>query len=78
MAADIKVEVRYDAVQVLIDGVLHLHVIRSKLLGVQSWVREAEGAYVIEFAMQGGSMESDYDTKEKWLAVLAGLSKALV
>jgi hypothetical protein len=74
----IDVKVEYDAIRVLINDALHLHVIRSKLLGVQSWERRPEGKFVIEYVMDGGTMTSDYDDREKWAAVLDGLKKALV
>lgn len=77
-APSIEVKVEYDAVRVLINDVLHLHFPRSKLLGVQSWVREPEGKFVIEYTMAGGTIESDYDSREKWLSVLAWLGKGFV
>lgn len=76
-APRIDVKVGYDAVRVLINDALHVHVVRSRLLGVQSWVHEAEGKFVIEFVMDGGAMQSDYDDRDKWLAVLDGLKKVL-
>lgn len=76
-APRIEVKVEYDAVRVLINDALHLHLVRSKLLGVQSWERSPEGKFVIEYTMDGGTVESDYDDREKWLSVLDGLKQVL-
>lgn len=74
----IEVKVRYNAICIFINEVLHLRVNnRLKLLGVQAWERRPEGKWIIEYVMDGATMESDYDDREKWLAVLDGLSRIL-
>lgn len=76
MTVTVEVLPEYEAITVLFNGVLHLWIERPKLLGLQSW-RDHHGKHVIEFAMVGGSITAEYDSREKWLAVLAGLRGVL-
>lgn len=77
MAAEIAVEVKFDSIRVTVGGVLHLHVTRSKLLGVQSWVKTEEARFFIEYTMVGGAICCDYDTREKWTSILEQLARVL-
>lgn len=72
----IDVRVEYDALRIFF-GVMHLHLIRSKLLGVQAWMRAPEGKFVIEYTVDGGTVTCDYDSREKWEAILDDLAKVL-
>jgi hypothetical protein len=76
-APQVEVKAEYDALRILFNGVLHVHLIRSKFLGMQSWMRRPEGKYCIEFTMADGTITCDYDSQEKWQAVLDGLAKTL-
>lgn len=74
---DIDVCVEYDALRIYFNGALHVHIVRSQLIGVQSWMRRATGKYYVEFTLVGGTITCDYDTPQKWRAVLNGLARAL-
>ncbi len=76
-APQVEVKVEYDAIRVLFNGALHLHLIRSKLLGIQSWMRLPEGKFYIEYTLAGGVITCDYDAREKWQAVLDSLARIL-
>lgn len=76
-APDIKVTVQFDAIRVHINGVLHLQLARSKLLGVQSWVMRESTKFCIEFTMVGGVIVCDYDDVGKWRSILEQLDRML-
>lgn len=73
----IQVVRTFDAIRVLFDGVLHLHITRSELLGVQSWVRQSQCRWFIEYTMRGGVITCDYDGVEKWHTILEQLAEQL-
>lgn len=74
---NIRVEGKFDAIRITIEGVLHLHVQRSKLLGVQSWVQSRTGHFLIEYTSQGGVVLCEYDSREKWETILSQLADVL-
>jgi hypothetical protein len=58
-------------------SVLHLRIPRADLVGVQSW-RDGPRHFSIEYHLRGGaSIKTEYDTPEKWTAILAGLDEVL-
>lgn len=71
-----RVEIKFDSIRVYFGDLLHLHVKRSKLLGIQSW-RYGDNNYFIEFTMEGNAIVCEYDDNEKFSAVLAQLDKLL-
>lgn len=71
-----EVSIGFDCVKIHFGGVLHLHLLRP-IYAMQSWVQERHGKYTIQFTTGGGEVTSEYDDKEKWLAILAGLDRAL-
>lgn len=73
MTPTIEVTPEFEAIVIRIGGIMHLWVDRTKLLGIQSWVMSGRRQFVIEFAMDGGTITTDYDTREKWEAILNGL-----
>lgn len=77
MAAEIKVVRHFDGLRILINGVLHLDLTRTKLLAVHSWVNGREQRFFIEYTMQGGTVVCDYDTRDKWLSILNQLAELL-
>jgi hypothetical protein len=77
MAVEVKVGRRFDALRITINGILHLSLTRSKLLGVQSWINEREQRFVIEYTMRGGTILCDYDSREKWASILEQLGELL-
>lgn len=70
----IRVTRDFYAIRVFINGLLHIHIKTSELLGVHSWIKPALS---IEFIMRGGSMTVEYDSREKFDLVLCGLEGAL-
>jgi len=74
----ISVEMTYNALKVKFGDVTHLRIDVTKLIGHQAW-REGYGnhKFVIEYTTTGGPIVCEYDTEEKWLAILDGLDKAL-
>lgn len=76
MTAPIKVTADFYAVRIHMGDVLHMHIDRSKLLGLQSWCDHFD-SYSIEYVMTGGSMVTEYTNRERWTEVLAGLGEVL-
>lgn len=78
-APNITVRVQFNALKVLFGDVTHLRIDATKLLGHQSW-REGYGnkKFVIEYTVAGGGpIICEYDSEDKWKAILAGLDIAL-
>lgn len=75
--AEITSEIQYDRVKIKFGGVLHLLIPRSKFVGMQSWRAERENNYLIEYTMTDGKILCEYDSAEKWKAVLAEMDKHL-
>lgn len=73
---DLKIEAQLDAIAIYFDGILHLHIKRSKLLGVQSW-SNSDQHYVIEYTMDGGKITTDYTNKKKFETILRRLADIL-
>ena len=71
-----EVSVSYESIKIRFGGVLHLHLQRP-IYAVQSWVQERQAKFTIQYTTAAGDVTSEYDEKEKWLAILAGLDKAL-
>jgi hypothetical protein len=71
-----RVVVDYYGIRIYFGAVLHLHVKRSKLLGVQSW-RDGETNYSIEFVLNGGSVRAEYDDRATWETILKALDEVL-
>lgn len=74
--ADIAVTAVFEAIEVRINGVLHLRVSRP-ILAVQSWMQNRRSKFIIQYTLVGGEVTSEYDHQEHWLAILAGLEKTL-
>lgn len=74
----IDVSPEFEGIAIRIGGVLHLWLDRTKLLGVTSWVMTGRRQFFIEFVMVGGTITTDYDTREKWETILRGLEAAVL
>lgn len=72
----IEVRSRFDAIEVRFNDVLHAWIVRSKLIGVQSW-RRGEQNYFIEFTCADGTILCEYDDPSKWKTILDQLSIVL-
>jgi hypothetical protein len=57
-------------------NVLHLSIDNSRLLGFQAW-QDGPSGFRVEFVLAGGTLTTEYDSLEKWLAVLRGLEEVL-
>ncbi len=64
------------SVKVFINDILHVHFMRDKFLGLQSWRYENEQMFYIEITLSGGVFTCDYDRQDLWLGVLKELEKA--
>lgn len=73
---DITVELAFDAIKIRFGGVLHAHIVRSKLLGLQSWHYGSKN-YYIEYAMTDGFILCEYDDLEKFNFILSKLDGLL-
>lgn len=71
-----EVTVKFECIQIHFNGVLHLHIQRP-IFAVQSWVQEPQGKWVIQYTTAGGEVTTEYDSREKWEAILLALSKVL-
>lgn len=72
----IEVTPEFEAIAVRLNGVLHLW-LQTPVLAVQSWIMRGRRQYFIEFTLVGGTVTTDYDTREKWEAILRGLQNVL-
>lgn len=72
------VEMSFNALKVRFGDVTHLRIDATRLIGHQSW-REGYGnhKFVIEYTVEGGRIVCEYDTEDKWRAILDGLDRAL-
>jgi len=71
-----EVSVSYECIKIRFGGILHLHLQRP-VYAVQSWVQERQAKFTIQYTTAAGEVTSEYDDKEKWLAILASLDKVL-
>lgn len=71
-----EVSVSYESIKIRFGGILHLHLQRP-IFAVQSWVQERQGKFTIEYTTAGGAVQSEYDDRDKWLAILVALDKIL-
>lgn len=78
MPSKIEVTPEFEAIAIRLNGVLHLWLDRKKLLGLQSWIMLGRRQYFIEFIMDGGNLTVDYDTREKWEAILKQIEPLLL
>ena len=77
MSAGVEVSLAFDAIQIRIGGMLHAHVVRSKMLGMTSWRRGESSNYAVEFVMEGGNILLEYDSVAKFRDVLDGIERIL-
>lgn len=75
---NIEVTRGYNDISVLIDGVLHIHFLRSEYAGLQSWVTNECKKFCVEIVLRGGAtILIEYDSREKFEQVLLKLGRAL-
>ena len=71
-----EVTVSYESIKIHFGGMLHLHLQRP-VFAVQSWAQERQAKFTIQYTTAGGEVTSEYDSREKWAAILAALDKVL-
>jgi hypothetical protein len=71
-----EITIEYESIKIRFGGTLHLHLQRP-IFAVQAWVQERQSKYTIQYTTGGGEVTSEYDDKEKWVAILIALDKIL-
>lgn len=75
---NVRTEACFDSIVVYINDIVHIWVRRQDLMGVQSWIMDGRKQFFIEFIMRSNSVVVDYDSRELWELVLAGINKVIV
>jgi hypothetical protein len=73
---DVKTELSQRSVKIYVNGIVHLNLKRSYILGYQSWIEGAKEPWVynIEFSLRRHqTVLLQYDMREKWGLVLREL-----
>jgi hypothetical protein len=74
---DISITHTIKDLRIYIDGVLHVHLLCDKYVGLQSWI-ERDGKYCIELSVsEGKNILMEYENKETWVAILKLLDENL-
>jgi hypothetical protein len=68
--------IRNNTVKIFLNGILHLYFCRENLRGIESW-QYGQDQFVIEIALKEAVLTLEYDTKEKWTAILSELDQAI-
>lgn len=63
--------------RVYINDLIHVALKRSTIIGVNTWT-ESEKQYFIEYTLVGGVVKCEYDSEDKWTAVLNELNKLIL
>lgn len=74
MSAPVTLDVVYGAAIIRIAGTTHLNFRTDRFIGFQTWL--GEDRYCIEITLDGGSIQTEYDTAEKWEAVISAIETA--
>ncbi len=71
----IRIIVELNFFKIYINDLLHLLVKRVDLLGLQFYINNSK-SFKIEYLFKDGTvLESEYDSREKWVAILKELDK---
>lgn len=75
----VQVVLGHKALRISINGLPHVHLDRSKLLGFTSWEEgQPAHSFAIEFYLSEGTpVLAEYSRRDLWAAVLSGLAGAL-
>jgi hypothetical protein len=68
----IAVTLVFEHLRVTIDGILHLSLDTRELVAIQSW--KYTHAYRIEYTTKTTAILCEYDRREIWESILAGLA----
>lgn len=63
-------------IRVMFGGVVHIHFRFDDYRGLQSW-RHDDRHFVIEIALDGATIKAVYDDRDKWEAIIAGITAAV-
>lgn len=69
-------KIKFNTIKIYVNGVLHLSFFKTKKVTVESWI-EGAGHYIIEINTGDVLLLCEYDTMEKWTAVLDALDECL-
>lgn len=64
-------------IRIYINGLLHLAIKEENLVAIQSYVSGTDARYCIDYILKDSYITSNYDTREKWQAVLKLLDENL-
>lgn len=75
-----KVQIKgsFFQIKIFIDEILHLSFYKEDFIGIQSWIEgtlQEFKIYKIEYSFKTTTIVSEYDSIEKWRAVLLELAK---
>lgn len=65
------------SIRVYFGSLLHLHIKRSKYLGVQAWTDD-NANYSIEFALKGGFIRTVYSDRDAWETIIKALDQSFI
>lgn len=74
---DITITRTIKDIRIYIDGILHVHLLSDRYVGMQSWIDgDKHKVYYIELTVsKGKNIVMTYQTKQTWLDVLELLDK---
>lgn len=73
-ATKIDIIIEFDTIKIYIKTILFLAIRRDEYVGLQSWI-EGEMKWKIEFYLKTTSIITEFNSKEKWKAMLTELDK---
>lgn len=73
---DITLKTEYNVVKIYFNGIIHLRFNRPSLVGFQSWSCDS-GKWAICYTFESNTITCEYDSAEKWKAVLKLLDEKL-
>lgn len=68
--------IRFNTIKIYVNEVLHLSFFKTKKVTIESWI-EGAGHYIIEINTGDVLLLCEYDSPEKWKAVLEALDLAI-
>lgn len=78
MGSNVEVRASFSVLVIYINGLAHLRLDRTQLLGFQSWFTLADRSWTIEFYMREGEpIKLVHDDHARWEAILRKLDEVL-
>lgn len=72
---NVKINLKGDVFTIHIDGLLHLYICHP-IISIQSW-SEQNKFFKIEYQTKTQTILTEYDDKNKWIAILKELDRCL-